>query len=137
MDALLPGLAEEITAAVSRFRWISCFADAPRANQTAPPQRDPAVAYLLDSTLQRSGKRMRIIVRLLDLHAGSDVIWARRFDRELDDVLMLQGELAAEVAAQIDPELLLREGERRISGEPGEADCIRPYAACHSRNLST
>ena len=63
----------------------------------------------------------RIIVRLLDLHAGSDVIWARRFDRELDDVLMLQGELAAEVAAQIDPELLLREGERRGAGEPGES----------------
>ena len=34
MDGLLPGLAEEITAAVSRFRWISCFVDAPRANQT-------------------------------------------------------------------------------------------------------
>jgi tetratricopeptide (TPR) repeat protein len=48
------------------------------------------------------------------------VIWARRFDRELDDILMLQGELAAEVAAQIDPELLLREGERRIASEPGE-----------------
>ena len=121
MDALLPGLAEEITAAVSRFRWISCFVDASHANQTSPPQRDPAVVYLLDSTLQRSGKRMRIIVRLLDLHAGNDVIWARRFDRELDDVLMLQGELAAEVAAQIDPELLLREGERRIASEPGEA----------------
>ena len=66
-------------------------------------------------------KRSRIIVRLLDLHAGSDVIWARRFDRQLDDVLMLQGELAAEVAAQIDPELLLREGERRIASEPGES----------------
>jgi DNA-binding SARP family transcriptional activator len=113
MDALLPGLAEEITAAVSRFRWISCFVDASHANQISPSQRDPAVVYLLDSTLQRSGKRSRIIVRLLDLHAGSDVIWARRFDRELDDVLMLQGELAAEVAAQIDPELLLREGEGR------------------------
>lgn len=120
MDALLPGLAEEITAAVSRFRWISCFVDASHANQISPSQRDPAVVYLLDSTLQRSGKRSRIIVRLLDLHAGSDVIWARRFDRELDDVLMLQGELAAEVAAQIDPELLLREGERRIASEPGE-----------------
>jgi tetratricopeptide (TPR) repeat protein len=79
------------------------------------------VAYLLDSTLQCSGKRMRIIVRLLDLYAGNDVIWARRFDRELDDVLIVQGDLAAEVAAQIDPELLLREGERRICSEPGEA----------------
>ena len=76
-------------------------------------RRPSDAEYVLDSTLQCSGKRMRIIVRLLDLHAGSNVIWARRFDRELDDALMLQDELAAEMAAQIDPELLLREGERR------------------------
>ena len=76
--------------------------------------------YLLDSTLQSSGKYTRINVRLLDLRAGSDVVWARRFDREVDDVLVLQGEIAAETAAQIDLELLLREGERRISGEAGE-----------------
>ncbi len=103
---LLPGLAEEISAAVSCFRWISCFVEA---------RHVPVADYLLDSTLQSVGKHIRIIVRLLDLQAGSDVIWARRFDRGLGDVLTLQGELAAETAAQIDPELLLREGERRIS----------------------
>lgn len=110
MNDLLPGLAEEITAAVSRFRWISCFVDA---------RHEAAADYLLDSTLQCSGDRIRIIVRLLDLHLGSDVVWARRFDRELDDLLVLQGELAAEMAAQIDPELLLREGERRTACDTG------------------
>jgi len=34
---------------------------------------------------------MRVIVRVLDLQAGSDVVWARRFDREINDPLMLQG----------------------------------------------
>jgi DNA-binding SARP family transcriptional activator/TolB-like protein len=121
MNDLLPGLAEEITAAVSRFRWIACFAEAPRTRKTGTSRHEPAADYLLDSMLQRSGKRVRIIVRLLDLQAGSDVIWARRFDWEVDDVLMLQGELAAETAAQIDPELLLREGEHRISSEPGNS----------------
>ena len=76
--------------------------------------------FLLDSTLQRSGNRIRIIVRLLDVRAGGKVIWARRFDREVDDVLILQGEIAAETAAQIDPELLLREGERLVSRGPCE-----------------
>ena len=109
MEALLPGLAEEITAAVSRFRWISCFVDGPHEH---------VADYLLDSTLQRSGRRIRVIVRLLDLRTGSDVIWAHRFDREVDDVLALQEEIAAEVAAQVDPELLLREGDRRISADP-------------------
>jgi tetratricopeptide (TPR) repeat protein len=76
--------------------------------------------FLLDSTLQRSGNRIRIIVRLLDVRAGGTVIWVRRFDRELGDVLMLQGEIAAETAAQIDPELLLREGERLVAHGPRE-----------------
>ena len=119
--ALLPGLAEEITAAVSRFRWISCFAEASHAKQI---ERRRSVTLLWSTfsiaRCNAPGSACRIIVRLLDLHAGSDVIWARRFDREMDDVLMLQGELAAEMAAQIDPELLLREGERRIASEPGE-----------------
>jgi DNA-binding SARP family transcriptional activator len=107
-DDLLPGLAEEITLAVSRFRWIACFVETPQQS---------AADYVLDSTLQRSGNRMRVIVRLLDISAGNDIIWARRFDREVDDVLQLQGELASEISAQIDPELLLGEGERRAAGD--------------------
>ena len=120
MDGPLPGLAEEITAAISRFRWISCVAEAPSAKRIDPAWQEFPEDYLLDCTLQCFGKRMRVIVRVLDLQAGSDVVWARRFDREINDPLMLQGEIAAETAAQIDPELLLREGERRISSEPGD-----------------
>jgi hypothetical protein len=120
MDGPLPGLAEEITAAISRFRWISCVVEAPSAKRIDPAWQEFPEDYLLDCTLQCFGKRMRVIVRVLDLQAGSDVVWARRFDREINDPLMLQGEIAAETAAQIDPELLLREGERRISSEPGD-----------------
>jgi DNA-binding SARP family transcriptional activator len=119
-DALLPGLAEEITAAVSRFHWISCFAEVPSQNQNKRAQYELDADYLLDTTLQCSEGRIRIIVRLLDLNAGSDVVWAHRFDCEADDVLVLQAEVAAETAAQIDPELLLREGRRRISTESEE-----------------
>ena len=114
-DGLLAGLAEEITAAISRFRWISCLAE---------PVPEPAADYILDSTQQCSGNRVRIIVRLLDVQAGSDVVWARRFDREIIDALVLQGDLAAEISAQIDPELLLREGERRGYRDPQEANAF-------------
>jgi tetratricopeptide (TPR) repeat protein len=106
-DTLLPGLVEEITAAISRFRWISC---------SAVPGYELAADHVLDTTLQSSGNHLRVIVRLIDLQAGSDVVWARRFDSEVGDALLLQGKIAAEVSAQIDPELLLREGERRMSG---------------------
>jgi TolB-like protein len=121
LDSLSLGLAEEITATLSRFRWIACVDGALSAGsgglvkRGGNPWQHLDLDFLLDSTLQRSGNRIRIIVRLLDVRAGGTVTWARRFDRDMDDVLILQGEIAAETAAQIDPELLLREGERLAS----------------------
>ncbi len=129
-DAILPGLVEEITAAVSRFHWIACVAGdrSPLGTDAVRPidraRQDLDADYLLDITMQSSRRHIRIIVRLLDVHAGSDVIWARRFDREADDLLAVQGEIAAETSAQIDPELLIREGERRTSGESEEASAF-------------
>jgi DNA-binding SARP family transcriptional activator/tetratricopeptide (TPR) repeat protein len=120
-DGSLPGLAEEIAAAVSRFRWVSCVAAVPHQRPNKTPLYDPGTDYLLDSTLQRFGKRTRIILRLLDLHTGGKVVWALHCDREVDDVLTVQSEIAGKTAAQIDPELLLYEGKRRILREPGEA----------------
>ena len=49
------------------------------------------------------------------------MVWALHCDREVDDVLTVQSEIAGKTAAQIDPELLLYEGKRRILREPGEA----------------
>jgi DNA-binding SARP family transcriptional activator len=132
-DALPLGLAEEITAALSRFRWISCVDGTLLAINGGLARPDGHALqrldldFVLDSTLQRSGNRIRIIVRLLDVRAGGKVAWARRFDREVDDVLTLQSEIAAETAAQIDPELLLHEGERLVSrglAEPTAYDLI-------------
>jgi DNA-binding SARP family transcriptional activator/Flp pilus assembly protein TadD len=121
LDCLLPGLTEEIIAAISCFRWITCIPTESIANSLPAPDQIPHdfdADYLLDSTLQRSGNQVRILVRLVDFRSGGNVVWARRIDRAVVDTLMLQGDIAAETAAQIDPELLLREGERRLASEP-------------------
>jgi len=125
-DCRLAGLAEEITVAVSQFRWIFC---ATGVSESATDTAEVAKArtwqrhdfdYLLDSTVQRSENRLRIITRLLDVHDGGQVVWAHRFDRPANDALTLQDEIAGEMAAQIDPVLLLREGERLVSRRMGE-----------------
>ena len=121
-DELSLGVAEEITYALSRLSWISCVAP---SSMTALAQRNGAgqvtgdaswrsldLDLLLEGTVQRGGGRVRIMTRLLDLHAGEEVIWARRFDRHETDILTLQETIAAETVAQLDPELLVREGEK-------------------------
>jgi tetratricopeptide (TPR) repeat protein len=107
---LMPGLAEELSVAISRFRWIACSVG---AAQGEAGSQVPDADYMLDATLQRGSNRVRVIIRLLDLHSGNNVVWARSHDAEVTDLLSLQNAIAAETAAQIDPQMLLREGERR------------------------
>ena len=42
-------------------------------------------------------------------------LWAERFDRNLEDILALQDEIALQVAGAIEPELLKKEGQRAAS----------------------
>ena len=115
---LAPGLAGEITTALSRFRWL--FVVLLGTLERLPPdQRDERairqnfdVDFLVDGSIQRVGVRLRVTVRLIDLRNGNQVVWARRFDRQEHDLLNLQDEIAAEVVAQIDPEILLIEANR-------------------------
>ena len=122
---LSTGLAEEITSALARFRWmflVSSSSLARYATQTRDEvaiRRAFAIDFLLDGTIQRVPDRLRISLRLLDLRAGNQVVWSRRFDREPRDLLTLQDEIAAEVVAQIDPEILLIESQR-VTARPAQ-----------------
>jgi len=116
-EHLAVGLAEEITAALSRFRWLfiansaSLAAAAARTGEVAAAQ-ELGLDFLLSGTVQRSGTRVRISLRLTDLRPPETIVWSQRFERESDDMLALQDETAAELVARIDPEILLIEAER-------------------------
>ncbi|HVZ09086.1 BTAD domain-containing putative transcriptional regulator [Rhodopila sp.] len=121
------GLADELTTALSRFRWmfvvssnsVARFAEEQR--DEAAMRRELGLDFLLDGTIQRAGMKIRVSLRLLDLRSANQVVWTNRFDRESDDLLSLQDEIAAEVVAQIDPEILFIEAKRSITRPPVDA----------------
>ena len=130
---LSTGLADEITSALARFRWIflvSSSSLARYATQTRDEmqiRRAFDIHFLLDGTIQRVGERLRINLRLLDLRAGNQMVWSQRFDRAANDLLSLQDDVAAEVVAQIAPEILLIESQRvtaRPSHDAGAYDLV-------------
>lgn len=111
------GLAEEITTTLSRFRWISCISGvswATLSGDTRPEAMFSTLGldFMLDGTIQQTGERARINVRLMDMRSAGAVIWAQRFDRALSDVLTLQDEVASLIVALIDSALLMHEGQR-------------------------
>jgi DNA-binding SARP family transcriptional activator/TolB-like protein len=119
------GLAEEMTAALARFRWMFLVSSSSLAQfgsrEEAALRRTFGLDFLLDGSVQRVARRLRITMRLLDLREGNQIVWARRFDRQMNDLLSLQDEVAAEVVAQIDPEILLIEGRRAASRPPTDS----------------
>ena len=132
-------LAEEITTTLARNRTLNLVSSASLA-RSAQTTRDEgalgrafALDYLLDGTLQRSGERLRVSLRLLDLRSGAQIVWADRFDRQSADLFGVQDEIALCVAARMEPALLAIEAERaaqRPSSEPGAAELVlRAFAA--------
>lgn len=121
------GLAEEITSALARFRWMFLVSSSSIAHFVQDTRDDTALRrtfgldFALDGSIQRVAKRLRITLRLVDLRDGNQVVWARRFDRQTHDLLTLQDEVAAEVVAQIDPEILLIESRRAQHRPPQDA----------------
>ncbi|WP_135466213.1 hypothetical protein [Crenalkalicoccus roseus] len=111
------GLAEEITAALARFRWLFVVDGASLAAAAASQGEEGAARalrldFLLAGTVQRGAGQVRVSLRLTDLRGPATVVWSERFDRKADDILALQDEIAAEVVARIDPEILLIEASR-------------------------
>jgi DNA-binding SARP family transcriptional activator/TolB-like protein len=124
---LSTGLADEITSALARFRWMFLVSSASLARFATQTRDENAIRrafgidFLLDGSIQHIGTRIRIALKLLDLRAGNQVVWSRRFDGETHDLLTLQDDIASEAVAQIDPEILLIEAQRVASRPPQDA----------------
>jgi len=70
--------------------------------------RELGVDALVEGSVVRSGNKVRITAQLI--HAASDRhLWAQSYDRELSDVLTVQGEVAREIAERISARLTPQE----------------------------
>ncbi|NDQ58809.1 MAG: tetratricopeptide repeat protein [Acidipila sp.] len=72
------------------------------------------VQYVLEGTVRRDADKVRISAQLIQIKDQTH-IWARQYDRELSDLLALQGEIAQEIASGI--QLTLGE-HKPIAGSP-------------------
>ena len=58
------------------------------------------VAYVLEGSVRKAGDQVRITAQLIE--AGTDShIWSETFDRRLDDIFAVQGEIAEAIAAKL------------------------------------
>lgn len=135
-DYFADGIAEDIVALLSRYRWFfviarnSSFAFRERRSSEKEIGRELGVRYILDGSVRRAGGRVRLTAELIDSEHGV-VIWSERYDRDIADLLVLQDELARHVVGAIEPEILRGEGTRAVSGSGFNLDAYD----CHMRGV--
>jgi TolB-like protein/Flp pilus assembly protein TadD len=88
------------------------------------------VATVLEGSVRREGKRVRINVQLID--ASNDRhLWAQVYDRELTDVFAIQSELAQEIALALKATLAPSEQERIVRKPTQNGDAYLLYLEAH------
>jgi TolB-like protein/DNA-binding winged helix-turn-helix (wHTH) protein/Tfp pilus assembly protein PilF len=100
------GLTDELTtelAKIGGLRVISRTSVIPyKGGHKGAPQigRELHVDAIVEGTVERVGARVRIRAQLIDA-ATDQHLWAQRYDRDVSDVLQLEGEVASDIAQQI------------------------------------
>jgi TolB-like protein/tetratricopeptide (TPR) repeat protein len=105
------GLTEEILNSLTEIEGLqvsgraSAFSFQGKDDDVGTIARKLDVAAILEGSVRRSGRTVRITVQLINAVTGFEV-WSKSYDRDLRDVLKLQTEIATAVAEALKVTLL-------------------------------
>ncbi|MBT4085050.1 MAG: tetratricopeptide repeat protein [Alphaproteobacteria bacterium] len=101
-EFLSDGLTESIIAVLGATPDLfviarnSSFTYKGKATKVQQVAQELGVRYVLEGSVQRRGGELRVTAQLIDAIDGRH-IWAKRFDRKIDDYFELQDEVAREI----------------------------------------
>jgi len=108
------GMVEEITTALSRFKWLfviarnSSFTFKGKAVDIKEVGRRLGVRYVLEGAVRKASGKVRITGQLIEAATGAH-IWADKFERDMTDIFALQDEVTLAVVSAIQPKLFQAE----------------------------
>ncbi|MEX2260684.1 MAG: protein kinase [Bryobacteraceae bacterium] len=121
------GLTEEIISALSRLQGLrvtartSAFAMRGKDQDVRTIGHTLNVSSVLEGSVRKSGKRLRINVQLVDVEGGFH-LWSERYDREMTDVFAIQDEISQSIVDTLRVKLL-----RDARVEVRRADNLEAY----------
>jgi len=116
-DYFVDGVTESLTTDLSRISGSfvigrhTAFTYKGKAVDLKKVGRELNVRYVLEGSVQRSGKRLRVNVQLIDA-ATENHLWAERFDKSVADLFDMQDEIVARLANALNVEMIAAEARR-------------------------
>ena len=134
------GITEDLTADLSRIEGSfvisrnTAFTYRNKPIDTKQIGHELGVRYVLEGSVRRSGKQVRVNVQLIDAETDAH-LWAERFDRDTSDLFALQDEITSRIAVTLNLELIVAEADRPTE-RPDALDYIFRGRAAYSKPAS-
>jgi TolB-like protein/class 3 adenylate cyclase/Tfp pilus assembly protein PilF len=122
------GITEDVTTDLSRLENMfvisrnTAFTYRNQPIGTKQIGRELGVRYVLEGSVRRLGNQVRVNAQLVDAETDAH-LWAERFDRDTEDLFVLQDEVTRRIAFALDVQLINAEATRKID-DPDALDCI-------------
>jgi TolB-like protein/Tfp pilus assembly protein PilF len=129
MDGFADGLTEDLTTGLARISAIrviarnTMFTYKRRAVDIRSLGHELGAKYVLEGSVRRSGKHVRVSAQLIEAASGHHV-WAEQIDRTGADTLALQDAITQLIVASVQTQLILNEGKTARTGGAVPADRI-------------
>jgi TolB-like protein/class 3 adenylate cyclase len=141
-EYFVDGVTESLTTDLSRINGAfviarnTAFTFKGSAVDVKKLGRELNVRYVLEGSMQRNGKRLRVNVQLVDAETGNH-LWAERFDKPVADLFDMQDEIVSRFANSLDAELVAAEARRaERSPHPDAMDLVFQGRAWLNKGLT-
>ncbi len=135
------GITENIITGLTRFREIlvigvkSILIVREQAADLREMGRILGVAHIVEGSVRKAGDRVRVTAQLVDAATGQH-LWAEKYDRDLNDIFVVQDEITniivATLAGQIE-HLELRRAANKPAEDPVAYDYLLRGRQCLNR----
>jgi TolB-like protein/Flp pilus assembly protein TadD len=117
------GISADIITHLAKHRWLNVTARNTTFGYKGKSQdirqigKELNVDYVVEGSVQRGGKRVRVSAHLIDAANGHHV-WADRYEGEIEDIFNLQDEITEKIVARIEPEIGFAERGKVVHARP-------------------
>jgi TolB-like protein/Flp pilus assembly protein TadD len=131
-DYVADGMTDELITELAQLKELRVISRASvmrfKGAKTPLPQigRELHVDVVVEGSVIRAGSRVRISAQLLDAISDRH-LWAKNYERDVNDVLGLQRELARAIVAEIKIKLTPRESARLEASQPINSEAQTAY----------
>ena len=111
------GITDDLTTDLSRIAHMfvisrnSAFTYRNKSVDTKQIGHELGVRYVLEGSVRRSGKKVRVNAQLIDAETDAH-LWAEQFDGDMSDLFALQNEITSRIAVALHQELVAVEVAR-------------------------